>query len=148
MNKMITRLFSSGLMIILFSINVIGQDEIFKVVEEMPRFPGCEEMEDKNEKHNCAQGKMLQYIYSTLQYPSAARVNKVEGTAIIRFIVDIDGSVVDSQIMRDPGEGCGEAALAVVESFNTMENRWIPGKQRGKAVKVQYTLPVKFKLAK
>jgi len=123
-------------------------NEIFKVVEDMPRFPGCE-TEDiaKEEKQKCANNKMLQHLYSNLKYPQSAREKGVEGKVIVQFVVLETGRISDIQIINDLGEGCGDAVVKVVESMNDMEEAWIPGKQGGETVKVQYTLPVKFKLA-
>jgi protein TonB len=121
-------------------------NEVFMVVEEMPRFPGCEDVENKEERHKCSQTELLKYIYSTLKYPQEARDSRTEGMVVIQFIVDVDGSIIDAKIGRDVQNGCGEAALEVVNSMNELDQKWIPGKVRGKAVKVQYTLPVKFKL--
>jgi protein TonB len=123
------------------------EEEIFKVVEQMPRFPGCEDMSGSDkDKENCAKEKMLQYIYKNLKYPAIARENGVEGMAVIQFVVEKDGSVAGAKIVRDPGAGTGTAALKIVEAMNSMGSKWTPGKQRGRPVKVQYTLPVKFKL--
>ncbi len=123
------------------------EDEIFKVVEQMPRFPGCEDMGGSNkEKEDCAKDKMLEYIYKNLKYPAIARENGVEGMAVIQFVVQKDGSVAGAKVVRDPGAGTGTAALKIVEAMNSMGSKWTPGKQRGRPVKVQYTLPVKFKL--
>jgi len=123
------------------------EDEIFKVVEQMPRFPGCEnEGGSDADKKKCADGKLLQYIYKNLKYPAIARENGVEGMAVIRFVVGKDGSVEDVELVRDPGAGTGAAAKKVVEAMNSMGQKWTPGKQRGTPVKVLYTLPVKFKL--
>lgn len=120
--------------------------EIFKVVEEMPRFPGCESEGTLAEKKACADQKLLQFIYANIAYPSIARENGVEGTVVIRFVVNEKGLVSDSQILRDVGAGCGDEALRVVNLMNNMPERWTPGRQRGRAVKVYYTLPVKFVL--
>jgi protein TonB len=60
--------------------------------------------------------------------------------------VDKGGNVTETNIVRNIGAGCGEAALEVVEAMNNMPQKWTPGKQRGRAVKVLYTLPVRFKL--
>ena len=121
-------------------------DEIFKVVEQMPRFPGCEDKGTDKEKDDCAKGKMLEYIYKNLKYPAIARENGVEGQVVLQFVVDKDGSIADAKIVRDIGAGCGAAAESVVVSMNNMGKKWIPGKQRGRPVRVLYTLPVKFKL--
>jgi len=142
-----------------FSINGYAQDkpsapvssekskETFKVVEKMPRFPGCENSSDsEGDKKKCADGKMLQFIYKHLEYPEEAKKNKVEGTAVVTFIVDRTGLITEPQLKRDPGSGCGEAAVAVVMQMNDLPERWTPGMQRGQPVSVQYTLPIKFRL--
>jgi len=122
-------------------------DLIFKVVEQMPRFPGCESMiESDMEKEACAKSKMLQFIYKNLKYPKAARYKGVEGMAVVQFVVEKDGSIGQVEILRDPGEGCGEAAADVIRLMNEMEDKWIPGTQRGLPVSVLYTLPVKFRV--
>lgn len=122
------------------------EEEIFKIVEEAPRFPGCDDLATIQEKTVCANKKLLEFIYKNIDYPSAARENGIEGTVVIRFVVDRDGKVIDAQIVREIGGGCGEEALRVVNKMNEMPQRWSPGKQRGRAVKVYFTLPVKFLL--
>ena len=122
------------------------EEEIFKVVEQMPRFPGCEDKATDKEKEECAKGKMLEYIYKNLKYPAIARENGVEGQVVLQFVVDKDGSIADTKIVRDIGAGCGAAAEIVVNGMNNMGKKWTPGKQRGRPVRVLYTLPVKFKL--
>ncbi len=124
-------------------------DELFKVVEEMPRFPGCEEESGgKKEKDDCGREKLLEYIGMNLKYPSEAREKGTEGMVVIQFVVEKNGTVGDIKILREIGDGCGEAGKKVVESMNQMDNRWNPGKQRGQLVRVVYTLPIKFKLPK
>lgn len=115
----------------------IGDAELFKVVEEMPRFPGCE---DNNK--NCADKKMLEFIYQNLRYPALARENGVEGTVVVSFIVEKNGKITEPKIVREIGGGCGDEVMRVVNLMPT----WIPGKQRGEVVRVQYNLPVRFKL--
>lgn len=121
------------------------EEEIFQVVEDMPRFPGCENEGSKAEKQQCAQKKMLEYIYKEIEYPALARENGVEGTCVISFVVDSKGKVKDSKVLRDIGAGCGQEALRVVEKM-AKEKTWVPGKQRGRSVSVQFNLPVKFRL--
>lgn len=122
-------------------------EEIFKVVEQMPRFPGCEDKggSDK-EKKQCADKKMLEFIYKNIKYPAIARENGVEGTCVIQFVVEKSGEVKDAKVVRDIGAQCGAEALRVVELMNTKGIKWTPGKQRGRAVRVQFNLPVKFRL--
>jgi protein TonB len=117
-------------------------EEIFKVVEDQPAFPGCEDITDKAEKKTCAETKMLQFIYGNIKYPPIARENGVEGTVYIKFVVEKDGSITAPEIVRDIGAGCGDEALRVVK----LMPKWQPGKQRGRAVRVQFNLPVKYKL--
>jgi len=142
--------FSIGLFLclgMLINSSIAQDDEVLKVVDEMPRFPGCEMLKANAEVINkCAQEKMLEFIYKNLEYPAEARKNGVEGMAVIQFNIGKKGQVLDIEIVRDPGAGTGNAAKDVVEKMNTMEERWIPGKMKGAPVKVQYTLPIKFKL--
>ncbi len=114
-------------------------DEIFKVVEQVPLFGGCE---DKA----CSDEKLIQYLYKNLKYPAIARENGVEGRVYIQFVVEKNGKVTDVKIVRDIDAGCGEAAKKVVEGMNDLAEAWKPGKQRGSPVRVLYTLPVTFKL--
>lgn len=120
--------------------------EIFKVVEEMPRFPGCESLTTIEEKTTCAQQKMYEFLYRHLQYPAVARENNIEGMVVIGFVVDTDGKISEARILRDVGGGCGAEALRVVKMMNEMPERWIPGRQRKIPVRVMYSLPVRFKL--
>jgi protein TonB len=65
---------------------------------------------------------------------------------IVQFTVGKKGEIEDARVARGIGAGCDEAALKAVEAMNNMSQKWIPGKQRGRPVKVLYTLPVRFKL--
>jgi protein TonB len=123
------------------------EEEVFTVVEEMPRFPGCEEMKgDINEIKKCSAEKLFHYIFTNLKYPEEAKKNGVQGTVIARFIIQKDGTIGDVNILRDPGMSLGDEAKKVLKSMNTVPLKWIPGRQRGKAVNVFYTVPIKFEL--
>ena len=115
-------------------------------VDEMPRFPGCEDKASAKEKVQCANGKMIQFIINNLKYPKAAKEKKVEGKVFISFTVNKKGKVTKAKIKKDIGAGCGDAALAVVNKMK--EVTWIPGKKGGKAVGVEMVLPFMFKLPK
>lgn len=122
-------------------------EEIFKVVEQMPRFPGCDDFPgDNTAKIDCANKKLMEFIYSNIQYPAIARENNIEGTVVVQFVVDTDGRISNAKVVRDIGAQCGEEALRIVEMMNQMPERWTPGKQRGRPVRVLFMLPVKFKL--
>jgi TonB family protein len=120
--------------------------DIFRVVEQMPRFPGCEEEKTEKQKEDCAKIKMLEYFYNNLEYPEEASIKGIEGQVVLQFIVETDGSITDIRVLHDIGYGCGQAAVDVVELWNDMPEKWRPGHQRGKPVPVLYILPVKFKL--
>ena len=81
-----------------------------------------------------------------LKYPTIARENGVQGNAVVGFVVERDGTVQGVTLRRDPGAGTGAEAMRVVNLMNTSGIKWTPGKQRGKPVRVQYNLPVRFRL--
>lgn len=122
------------------------EEEIFVIAEDMPRFPGCEELPTKKEKEECARSKLLEFVYANISYPPEARENGVEGTVVVSFVVEKDGSVTDIRLVRDIGGGTGDETVRVVRKMNDLPSRWTPGKQRGKPVRVQFNLPVKFVL--
>jgi protein TonB len=101
-----------------------GPDEVFTVVEEMPQFPG-------------GQDALMKYIGKELKYPEEAVENGVQGMVYVSFVVEADGSISNPKVLRGIGYGCDVEAHRVVKG---MPN-WIPGKQRGKEVRVQYNLP-------
>ncbi len=121
-------------------------EEIFTVVEEMPRFPGCEGESDKKARKDCSDRALLTFVQGNIKYPPIARENGVEGVTVIKFYVDKDGSVKAPELLKDIGAGCGKEAMRVVNLMNKEGIKWIPGKQRGKPVKVYFNLPVRFKL--
>ena len=126
--------------------NMPAQDEeVFKVVEQMPRFPGCAEL-PKEEGKECSNKNLVEYLYKNIKYPENARAEKVEGTVVLQFIVEKDGGLSNVKILRDIGAGCADEAVRVIQSMNNMPEKWTPGKQRGKAVRVMYVMPVKYKL--
>ena len=119
------------------------EEEIFKVVEDMPRFPGCENQGlGKNELKSCSQRKMLEYLYSNIKYPNEAKDSGIEGKVVLQFIIEKDGSISNIKILRDIGSGCGNEAVRVVKSMP----KFVTGKSRGKPIRIQYTLPVTFQL--
>ncbi len=121
---------------------------IFRVVEEMPRFPNldCEEMPAGKAKQKCADDALLAFIKANLQYPEAAKAAGLQGTNVVTFVVERDGTLSDLKLVRDIGSGCGEAALRVVQLMNEMGISWIPGIQDGNKARVQFNLPVIFRL--
>ena len=124
-----------------------GDDKVYKVVQEMPRFPGCELLDrDKDTKMECAEEKMIAFIYNNLNYPKQAKENRIEGRVYIQFIVEKDGTLSNAEIVRDIGAGCGFEALKIVDKMNQLYERWTPGKHKGEVVRVVYIVPVTFEL--
>lgn len=122
-------------------------EETFQAVEQMPRFPGCEDKGlSYNETKTCAQQKLLEFIFKEITYPKKAKKNNISGMVVVKFVIDVDGSVDDVEIVRDIGKGCGAEAARVVKLMNKRGIKWIPGKHEGENVRVQYNLPVKFAL--
>lgn len=122
--------------------------EVYKRVEIMPAFPGCQDLDRRSEEfESCSQQSMLEYIYSNVKYPAAARDAGEEGMIVVQFVVDAAGKVSTSKLVRDVGtHGLGDAAMAVVDQMRS-EITWLPGMQDGKSVSVLHTLPIRFKLA-
>lgn len=119
--------------------------EIYKVVEEMPRFKDedCEKMNDQNEQKTCAESEMLKFLYNNINYPKEAKDADIFGRVIAKFVVQKDGSIANPEVLRDIGGGCGDEVLRIIK----MMPKWIPGKQEGKAVNVSYVLPIVFRLS-
>ena len=125
----------------------IGDTTIYKVVEQAPRFPGCEELEgDDKEKKKCADKQMLAFIYQNIVYPIVARENGNEGNVVVKFVVEKDGSVSNPEIMRNVEGGCGEEAIRVINLMNTVGVVWKPGISKGDTVRSEFIVPIKFKL--
>ncbi len=108
---------------------VIEEAEIFMSVEEQPEFPG-------------GSSKLMEFIQKNLKYPMMARESGIQGRVFVGFVVEPDGSISHVQVMRGIGGGCDEEAVRVVQSMPKFK----PGKQRGNPVRVQYTLPIVFRL--
>lgn len=95
----------------------------------------------------CSDKKFLEHLHTNLQLtPIQKQSDEVAGTVVIQFVIEANGSVSETKIMRDIGACYGQAALKAVESMNENDIRWIPGRQRGQAVRVQYNVPVKINL--
>ncbi|MDX8339564.1 energy transducer TonB [Draconibacterium sp. IB214405] len=106
-----------------------GHDEVFIIVEEMPEFPGGDE-------------GLRTFIANTVKYPEDAHKNGIQGKVYVKFVVDKDGSVDDAKIARGVDPSLDKEALRVINALP----KWKPGKQRGEAVRVEYTVPIKFAL--
>jgi protein TonB len=105
------------------------QAEIFTVVEEQPGYPGGEEAR-------------IGFLQQNIKYPEEAKELGIQGKVFVTFVVEVDGAITDVRVLRGIGGGCDEEAIRVVKSMP----RWVPGKQRGVPVRVQFNLPIKFTL--
>ena len=106
-----------------------AEPQIFTIVEEMPSFPGGE-------------AELFKYLRKAVKYPQIAQDAGISGVVHVTFVVDEGGKVKDPKVLRGIGGGCDEEAIRVVKAMPP----WEPGKQRGKPVRVQYNLPIRFTL--
>ena len=104
-------------------------DEVFKVVEVDPEFPGGVEA-------------LYKYLADNIKYPEQAKKDGVQGRVFVRFVVEADGTVAEAEVLRGIGGGCDEEALRVVNAMP----KWKPGTVDGKPVRTQYNLPITFRL--
>lgn len=107
----------------------IEESQIFFIVEEMPEFPGGE-------------NALRLYIAKSIKYPVIAQENGIQGKVYVSFVVDKDGGISDAKIVRNVDSSLDKEALRVINSLP----KWKPGKQRGKPVRVAYTVPISFVL--
>lgn len=104
-----------------------GEAQIFQVVEDMPAFPG----------------NVTKWISKNVKYPVLAMENGIQGKVFVQFVIEKDGSITDVKVSRGVDALLDKEAVRVVKAMP----KWKPGKQRGKPVRVSYTLPIFFQLA-
>lgn len=118
-----------------------------KKVDQMPYLISTACKDVSSEQINaCSNQALLNFVYHNVKYPEAAKKKNLEGKAVINFTVSNKGAIKDVKILKDIGAGCGEEAARVVRLMNEKNMKWVPGKKDGKAVAVEFTLPVLFKL--
>ena len=98
------------------------------------------------EQRACSDQALLKFLYKKLRYPALARENEIEGTVVVRFVVERDGSLSAIEAVREVGGGCTEEALAALRAIRESGKRFQPGRQNGRTVRVRYTVPVAFRL--
>lgn len=103
--------------------------EVANVVEVDPEFPGGMEA-------------FYKYLAENIHYPEQAKKEQLQGRVFVTFVVEKDGSISDAKVLRGIGGGCDEEALRVVNAMP----KWTPGKMRGEVVRVNYNLPITFRL--
>ena len=120
---------------------VVVEQEIFTIVEDMPKFKGCENLSG-NEATTCTNTEIQKFIAKNIVYPPMALENDIEGKVFVRFVVNPKGEVTDVTIAKGADSLLDNAALKLVKTMP----KFTPGKQRGKAVPVQYIIPINFKI--
>ena len=108
------------------------EEEIFVTVAEMPTFQGGGLPEFRN------------WVQSNVKYPEIALENGIQGNVVVQFIVDTDGKMTNFKVLQSPDKTLSDATIEVFQKANNLKKGWKPGKQRGKAVKVKFELPVNF----
>ena len=106
-----------------------ANDKVLEKAEVMPEFPGGEQA-------------MMDFVAKNVQYPKEAMEKEISGRVLVGFIVEKDGSISETEIVKGIGGGCDEEAVRVVKAMP----KWKPGKEKGKPVRVSYMMPIFFKL--
>ena len=105
------------------------EEPVFDVCEVMPQFPG-------------GMSEMMNYLSTNVRYPKEAQKEKIEGRSVVQFVVETDGSLSSFSVMKSSHPLLDAEALRVIKSMP----KWTPGMQGGKCVRVQFALPVSFRL--
>ena len=111
------------------SMNSKSTEKTFDVVENMPSYPGGKDA-------------MIAFLSSNMRYPDAAKKNGIHGRVIVSFVVDKDGSITETKVVRSVDPALDQEALRLVNSMP----KWKPGTAEGKPVRVRYSIPFNFSL--
>ena len=103
---------------------------VFDVVEQMPEFPG-------------GVGEMMKFVSMNVKYPEEAMKNGIDGRVLVQFIVEMDGTISHVKVFRKVNDALDAEAVRVIQAMP----KWKPGKQRGREVRVKYTMPISFRLS-
>ena len=104
-----------------------SNQNVYDVVEQMPEFPG-------------GMPAMIEFLLTNLKYPEDAIKQKVEGKVMVMFVVETDGSISNVRVARKVFPSLDAEALRVAKTMP----KWKPGREKGRLVRVNYTLPVVF----
>ena len=115
-------------------------DVPFAVIEDVPIFPGCEKV-SKSERRNCFQEKMNKHIRKNFRYPEIAQEMGIQGRVYVNFIIAKDGQITNIR-MRGPDKNLEKEAKRIIAKLPNMT----PGKQRGRPVRVPFSIPITFRL--
>lgn len=120
---------SGSLFETLLDVATSKEDTVYQIAEEMPEFPGGVEA-------------LMDYVGRNVKYPEEAKDKEIQGRVFVSFVIEKDGSVNEVKVLRGIGGGCDEEAVRVIKAMP----KWTPGKQKGKPVRVNYQIPINFKL--
>ena len=124
-------------------IDFLVEEPVRDFAEYMPSFGICNYSEmSKDEYKACSDAALIRYFAKHIKYPTIARENRIEGRVILRFVIDANGDVQNAKVLRGVSGGCSEEALRVLKNMP----KWKAGRHSGRNVKVNFTLPVTFKL--
>ncbi len=117
--------------------------EIFKIVDQVPLFEGCENtLADYEDRKRCSDEKLLNFIHQNIEYPESCKASNIEGTVVAEIVINAEGMVSRYKIARSVHQDMDQEVLRVIKQLP----RWTPGLQAGKPVAVELAIPVKFKL--
>ena len=115
-------------------------DVPFAVIEDVPIFPGCERVA-KSKRRDCFQEQINKHIRKNFRYPEIAQEMGIQGRVYVNFVIDKDGSITSIR-MRGPDKNLEKEAQRIIAKLPRMT----PGKQRGRAVRVPFSIPITFRL--
>jgi TonB family protein len=120
---------SGSLFETLLDVATSKEDTVYQICEEMPEFPG-------------GVNALISHVGQNVVYPAEAMEKEIQGRVFVGFVVEKDGSISNVKVLKGIGGGCDEEAVRVISSMP----KWKPGKQKGKPVRVNYQIPIVFKL--
>lgn len=115
-------------------------DVPFAVIEDVPIYPGCERV-PKSERRSCFQEKINKHIRKNFRYPEIAQEMGIQGRVYVQFVIAKDGAITSVR-MRGPDKNLEKEAARIISKLPKMT----PGKQRGRAVRVPFSIPITFRL--
>jgi protein TonB len=123
-------------------INAIEKDHVIETPVEVEINEETFSFVEESASPKGGMAQFYKYVAEKIKYPAQARRMGIEGRVFVEFVINKDGSLSDVKAIKGIGAGCDEEAVRIIQSAPS----WNPGKQRGKAVKQRYTLPIIFKL--
>jgi TonB family protein len=121
--------------------NSVEADSIYTLTDVPPLFDGCNDaLISAKQRLACSQNELAAFIAKNIQYPDSAKAKNIEGIVLVRFVVDAQGNVSQTELRRDIGDGCGREALRIIRLMPT----FTPAENKGQPVACYLTLPIRF----